>query len=94
MGNFLSGRNVEAQAGHNDFEHDRDKSAGFFDIITGSFTAFVYVYPGSHYCVFYTNDERPTLTKILRIEEVTIPSDSEFIGHGYFQHAGGEWPGM
>lgn len=33
------------------------------------------------------------LSKLLKIEEIGIPSNGVYIGSGYLQHSGGGWKG-
>lgn len=78
---FLSGRHVDVQAGHKDFEHHQYTSPCFFAIVNGSEGYFLYACPGSHYFTFYMDVVRGRLVKTLRMGETTISANSVFIGH-------------
>lgn len=79
----------EPQVCHNDFDHDEEESANFFDIATKSESASLYTCLGSHHFVFYPDDIKERLAKMMRMKEVTIPSNALFMGHEFLQHAAG-----
>lgn len=41
--------------------------------------------------VFYPEDVKEGLPRMFRIENVTIPPNAVFTGHGYPQLVGGDW---
>lgn len=53
-GYLLSGCGVVAQVGCNDFEYRKNKSPGFFVIFTDAKSAVLYVRPGFHKFLFYS----------------------------------------
>lgn len=50
---WLSEKDIVAQIGANDLEHENGRPPGFFDIANGSERAFLYIYPGSHKLELY-----------------------------------------
>lgn len=64
---------------------------GSFAIITGSERAFLYLCPNSDNFLFYAGNVIESLVQKLGMKEVSIPSDSFFIGHGCLQYDSAEW---
>ena len=93
---LLTGRNAPAQVPHCDFPPDEDGeigSPGYFVIVTGPEVASLWVCPGSQTFISYSEEERHQLGDVLKYEEISIPANSIFIGHGHLQHAGAGWKG-
>lgn len=78
----LTGIHVKGQAGHKNFDHDEDRSPGFFVIVTWLMGAILYACLGSQHFLFYPDNERERLAKTLRTKGGTIPPRSVFIGYG------------
>lgn len=90
-GHFLpTPRYFEAQVGHN-VECNKDKSPNFFAVLSRSEGLFLYECLRKHHFIFYRDDAKERMVKILRMEEVITPPDSAFIAHGSVQPFGGEW---
>lgn len=53
---FLSRKQVKAQVGHSNFEHDKDNSPDFLAIVTGPEGAFLYMRLGSQHFLYYPGD--------------------------------------
>lgn len=81
------------QAGDKDFEHNKDKLPGSFPIVLELEGAFLYTCPVSHHFMSYHDNGNERLPKARGMEEVVIPTDLVFAGHGLVEHAGGEWLG-
>lgn len=84
-----SGWDFNTQIEH-DFNYKRFKSPGFFAFITGSKGAFLYLYTVSHYFMLSLDDVAEIMAQNLTMEEITIPTDSAFIDHGFEHRAWAE----
>ena len=85
---LLNGKDLHPQIGHNDFDHTRDNSVGFFAMVTGEEGASLFVSKYSHLFVDKTEKQKKMLSKCLDMTLLEIPPFSIFFGHGYFHHAG------
>ena len=91
---LLTGQDCEVQVGHNDFPViQQARCPGYFIIVTGPERVNLWVAPGSHQYVHYNEKDREQLGKTLKMERITIPPTSVFVGHGHLQHAGDGYNG-
>lgn len=90
---FLESKlHVQAQAGHKDIKHDKEKKPGFSILELGGKALSCTRIAGSPFCVLSRRRKRK-LANTQGIEEVNIPQIPIFIGRGYLKHAGGEGQG-
>lgn len=93
-GRFLrTGKGCPPQCGHNDFAVEKSGQHGYFMITTSSEPVPLLVCPASHSYVHYPPSHHATLVAALKLETLTIPKDSVFVGHGHLQHAGAGFNG-
>lgn len=69
------------------------ESTGYFFLATGEVSAHLYVAPGSHVYVGYSDARKELLRKAFEMEEIQIPASSVFIVHGFVQHGESVWRG-
>lgn len=65
---------------------------GYF-IAIGEVNVYLDVTPGLHFNVRYTCARKNLCRKASVMKEVQVLPTWDFVGHGYVQHAGGEWRG-
>ena len=93
-GRFLfTGEDSPAQCGHNDFDHRSGRGPGFFIMATGRDPTGLWISEGSHKHVFLPDRKKRKLAGLMKMDRITIPPNSLFVGHGFVQHAGAEWTG-
>lgn len=91
-GRFLiTAMNCPPQTGHDDLEHRERKNNGYFVTINGCEQCTLWVSRGSYSYVFYSDKEKEILRDVFRMEEVVLPAECVFFGHGSLNHAGGGW---
>lgn len=91
---LLTGEGCPDQTGHNDFPTEKRNNPGYFCITTSQEQTSLFVCPSSHQYVWYDEEDRISLARMLKMTEITIPARSIFIGHGLLQHAGCGWLGF
>lgn len=77
------------QTKHNDFKHNRGRNPRSFVIGDGSEECTIWIEPGSHKYVFYSDEKKADLSEVLKMEEVKLQKEHVLFGHGLMQHAGG-----
>lgn len=93
-GRYLqTGADCNVDTGHNDFLVRENASPGFFLVYKGDEKRKFYVCKSSRHFVYYQQQALREMCEILRMNAVLLPSDILFVGHGYFQHWGAEFPG-
>lgn len=71
----------------------QESSLGYFYIVSGKDEGRLYVCKGSHRFLLYPDAKCRRLPDIFKLETISLPPYSVFIGHGYLQHAGAEYLG-
>ena len=82
------------QASRNEFDHGKHSSGdspGYFCIINGEHAYSLWVIPGSHNLIKYTELDRKRLSQILKLQKINVPARSVFIGHGHLSYASAGW---
>lgn len=85
---LCSGRDCPLQAGQNDSGLGKTRNQGYFMLVAGKGDSSIWSCPGFHLSVLYCANNKVTLAKNLKMEEVFSDKRSVFVGHGYIQHGG------
>lgn len=88
---LITGKDRPTRTGPNGLEHHRGKNLGCFVIVIGPEVSTILVAPGSHSCVFYSDEEKGKLCELIKLKEVGLPRKCVLLKHGNVEHAGGEW---
>lgn len=87
---LLTGENCPVY-GYNDFQSSKIALSVYYVIVTWEEGPTLYVCGGSHLYEFYLAMARKMLANALRLEEISMPSNSVFFGHRYMQYARLGW---
>lgn len=84
----LSGLQCPPQTGHNDCEHRKTRSLGYFKQVNSDQHNGIWVCPSLYCDVGYGTDKKRTQAKILKLEEVVVKRKSVFVEHDYTHYVG------
>lgn len=80
---------VHRKTGRNDFEHWKTRNVGYFMLVNCEQDIRICVYPGFHLYVQSRAEDKLTMSKNSKMEEVVVHKILlfMFVGHGYVKHA-------
>lgn len=87
---LITANDCPPQSGHNDFDHHRVKNRRNFVIVKTWEEFTIWVVPGSHNHMFYSDVDKRKLSKIIKMEEIRLSRESVIFGCGSVQHGNGE----
>lgn len=73
---------------HDDFEHRQERNLGCVVVVNGSEECTLLVAPRSRNYVLSSDEKKPKLCEIIKIEDIKLPKEVLLFGHMNVQHEG------
>lgn len=85
-GFLITQKDCPAQMGCKDFGHCTWRNPGYSVTVSETVEYTIWIAPGSQKHVSYSDDQKANLCELIKMEEVKLPRECVFTGHGNMLH--------